>query len=87
MWMPKPGEYVLTLFERLTFEQLPSTWWQDFDFILVERNQTRVWKPRVHEVAAGLLNANLSRLSKPRASLGIPLLLRNRVVRPRLKLL
>lgn len=30
-----------------------------FDIILVERNQTHVWKPLLHEVAAGSLDANL----------------------------
>lgn len=29
------------------------------DIILVERNQTHVWKPLLHEVAAGTLDANL----------------------------
>jgi NADH dehydrogenase len=31
----------------------------DFDIILVERNHTHVWKPLLHEVAAGSLDANL----------------------------
>ena len=30
-----------------------------FDIILVERNHTHVWKPLLHEVAAGSLDANL----------------------------
>jgi NADH dehydrogenase len=30
-----------------------------FDLILVERNRTHVWKPLLHEVAAGSLDANL----------------------------
>jgi NADH:ubiquinone reductase (H+-translocating) len=30
-----------------------------FDIILVEQNQTHVWKPLLHEVAAGSLDANL----------------------------
>jgi NADH dehydrogenase len=32
---------------------------QDFDIILVEKNRTHVWKPLLHEVAAGSLDANL----------------------------
>lgn len=32
---------------------------QDFDVILVERNNTHIWKPLLHEVAAGSLDANL----------------------------
>lgn len=32
---------------------------QHFDIILVERNPTHVWKPLLHEVAAGSLDANL----------------------------
>jgi len=31
----------------------------DFDIILVERNNTHIWKPLLHEVAAGSLDANL----------------------------
>jgi NADH dehydrogenase len=31
----------------------------DFDVILVERNSTHIWKPLLHEVAAGSLDANL----------------------------
>jgi len=31
----------------------------DFDIILVDRNQTHIWKPLLHEVAAGSLDANL----------------------------
>lgn len=30
-----------------------------FDIILVEKNQTHIWKPLLHEVAAGSLDANL----------------------------
>jgi len=30
-----------------------------FDVILVERSGTHVWKPLLHEVAAGSLDANL----------------------------
>lgn len=30
-----------------------------FDLILVERNRTHIWKPLLHEVAAGALDANL----------------------------
>ncbi|OYY68987.1 NAD(P)/FAD-dependent oxidoreductase [Sphingomonas sp. 28-63-12] len=30
-----------------------------FDIILVDRNQTHIWKPLLHEVAAGSLDANL----------------------------
>ena len=32
---------------------------EHFDIILVERNHTHVWKPLLHEVAAGSLDANL----------------------------
>ncbi len=32
---------------------------EDFDVILVERNNTHIWKPLLHEVAAGSLDANL----------------------------
>ncbi len=32
---------------------------QHFDIILVERNRTHIWKPLLHEVAAGSLDANL----------------------------
>lgn len=32
---------------------------KDYDIILVERNRTHVWKPLLHEVAAGSLDANL----------------------------
>src|SRR5512134_1873154 len=32
---------------------------KDHDIILVERNRTHVWKPLLHEVAAGSLDANL----------------------------
>jgi NADH dehydrogenase len=32
---------------------------KDFDIILVERNRTHIWKPLLHEVAAGALDANL----------------------------
>lgn len=31
----------------------------DYDIILVDRNQTHIWKPLLHEVAAGSLDANL----------------------------
>ncbi len=31
----------------------------DFDIILVDRNSTHIWKPLLHEVAAGSLDANL----------------------------
>ncbi len=32
---------------------------QKFDIILVEKNRTHIWKPLLHEVAAGSLDANL----------------------------
>jgi len=32
---------------------------EDFDIILVDRNPTHIWKPLLHEVAAGSLDANL----------------------------
>lgn len=32
---------------------------EHFDIILVERNHTHIWKPLLHEVAAGSLDANL----------------------------
>ena len=32
---------------------------KDHDIILVDRNRTHVWKPLLHEVAAGSLDANL----------------------------
>jgi NADH dehydrogenase len=32
---------------------------EDFDIILVDRNATHIWKPLLHEVAAGSLDANL----------------------------
>ena len=32
---------------------------EDFDIILVDRNSTHIWKPLLHEVAAGSLDANL----------------------------
>lgn len=32
---------------------------EKFDIILVEKNQTHIWKPLLHEVAAGSLDANL----------------------------
>ena len=32
---------------------------EDFDIILLERNRTHIWKPLLHEVAAGSLDANL----------------------------
>ncbi|NIA70514.1 NAD(P)/FAD-dependent oxidoreductase [Pelagibius litoralis] len=31
----------------------------DYDIILVERNRTHIWKPLLHEVAAGSLDANM----------------------------
>ncbi len=36
---------------------------EKFDIILVERNGTHVWKPLLHEVAAGSLDANLDEVS------------------------
>src|SRR4051794_26058235 len=32
---------------------------EQFDVILVEKNRTHIWKPLLHEVAAGSLDANL----------------------------
>jgi NADH dehydrogenase len=32
---------------------------EEFDIILVEKNRTHIWKPLLHEVAAGSLDANL----------------------------
>ena len=32
---------------------------EKFDIILLERNRTHIWKPLLHEVAAGSLDANL----------------------------
>ena len=32
---------------------------EKFDIILVDRNNTHIWKPLLHEVAAGSLDANL----------------------------
>ncbi|MFM8608177.1 MAG: NAD(P)/FAD-dependent oxidoreductase, partial [Hyphomicrobiales bacterium] len=32
---------------------------EDYDVILVERNHTHIWKPLLHEVATGSLDANL----------------------------
>ena len=32
---------------------------RDYDIILVDRNSTHIWKPLLHEVAAGSLDANL----------------------------
>ena len=32
---------------------------KDYDIILLEQNRTHVWKPLLHEVAAGSLDANL----------------------------
>jgi hypothetical protein len=32
---------------------------EKFDIILVEKNRTHIWKPLLHEVAAGSLDANL----------------------------
>ena len=33
-----------------------------FDIILVEKNRTHIWKPLLHEVAAGSLDANLDEI-------------------------
>ena len=35
------------------------------DIILVDRNRTHIWKPLLHEVAAGALDANLDEVSYP----------------------
>src|ERR1051326_3613768 len=35
---------------------------QKFDVILIEKNRTHVWKPLLHEVAAGALDANLDEI-------------------------
>jgi len=35
---------------------------QHFDIVLVERNRTHLWKPLLHEVAAGSLDANLEEI-------------------------
>jgi NADH dehydrogenase len=35
---------------------------EQYDVILVERNHTHIWKPLLHEVAAGSLDANLDEL-------------------------
>jgi NADH dehydrogenase len=32
---------------------------KDYDIILIDRNRTHIWKPLLHEVAAGSLDANL----------------------------
>src|SRR6188768_3042002 len=32
---------------------------KNHDIILIERNRTHIWKPLLHEVAAGSLDANL----------------------------
>ncbi|MEO1425515.1 MAG: FAD-dependent oxidoreductase, partial [Pseudomonadota bacterium] len=32
---------------------------KEYDVILLEKNQTHIWKPLLHEVAAGSLDANL----------------------------
>jgi len=32
---------------------------EQFDVMLVEKNRTHIWKPLLHEVAAGSLDANL----------------------------
>jgi NADH dehydrogenase len=32
---------------------------EKFDVILIDRNPTHIWKPLLHEVAAGSLDANL----------------------------
>jgi NADH dehydrogenase len=40
--------------------RLGKTFGRDrFDIILVDRNQTHIWKPLLHEVAAGSLDASL----------------------------
>ena len=36
---------------------------QDFDIILVDRNPTHIWKPLLHEVAAGSLNSSEDELN------------------------
>ena len=38
---------------------------EEYDIILVERNRTHVWKPLLHEVAAGSLDA------EPKVAAGI----------------
>lgn len=38
---------------------------KDYDVILLERNQTHIWKPLLHEVAAGSLDANLDEVGYP----------------------
>ncbi|MEO1251597.1 MAG: NAD(P)/FAD-dependent oxidoreductase [Pseudomonadota bacterium] len=35
---------------------------KDYDIILLERNPTHIWKPLLHEVAAGSLDANLDEI-------------------------
>jgi NADH dehydrogenase len=37
----------------------PTYGTKHFDIILIEQNQTHIWKPLLHEVAAGTLDANL----------------------------
>jgi NADH dehydrogenase len=36
-----------------------------YDIILIERNRTHIWKPLLHEVAAGSLDANLDEVGYP----------------------
>src|SRR5580704_18391121 len=38
---------------------------EHFDIILVEKSRTHIWKPLLHEVAAGALDANLDEVSYP----------------------
>jgi NADH dehydrogenase len=38
------------------------------DIILLERNRTHIWKPLLHEVAAGSLDANLDEVGGRRHS-------------------
>jgi NADH dehydrogenase len=35
------------------------------DIVLVDRNRTHIWKPLLHEVAAGSLDANLDEVGYP----------------------
>ncbi|MEL6227675.1 MAG: FAD-dependent oxidoreductase, partial [Pseudomonadota bacterium] len=35
---------------------------RDYDIILLEKNRTHIWKPLLHEVAAGSLDANLDEI-------------------------
>jgi pyruvate/2-oxoglutarate dehydrogenase complex dihydrolipoamide acyltransferase (E2) component len=37
---------------------------EKFDIILLERNRTHIWKPLLHEVAAGSLDANLDEVGE-----------------------